>query len=293
LTAAMLIFLLTGCSTKDTTRAKVSTGAASEEQEPMSVRYQDGGVPMVRINWLKQERFYYHPVFIGSWGLSHYAAYKRAPRTGEGKKHLKKALIAADWFVERQRPSGMWMYPFDFPVGGTDQTLEAPWGSAMAQGVAMELLAKVHAATGKDMYLHSAEQAIAPLEKPVAEGGLAEPFLGEEEHPFYEEYPTSPPNHTLNGFMFTLMGLKDLEVEKPASRADAVYEAGLKTLVRALPEYDTKPVSAYHLSHITDPPREVHTSEKYHDVHVSQLRELNAYSPHPTLEYYAERWASY
>jgi heparosan-N-sulfate-glucuronate 5-epimerase len=293
LTAAMLIFLLMGCSTKDTTRAKVSTGAASEEQEPISIRYQDGGVPMVRINRLPGDRFYHHPVFIGKWGSDHYTAYRKAPHTEEGKRHLRKALIAAEWCVENQQAGGMWMYHFDFPVSGTGKTMRAPWASALAQGRAIGLLARAHEATGKYKYLQAAERAITPLEQPISQGGLSAPFLGEEEHPFYEEYPMDPPNHTLNGFISTLIALKELEDENPASRAGSVYEAGLKTLVRALPEYDREPITPYHLAHITDPPREPLALQTYHDMHIALLTRLNTYSPHPALEYYAERWASY
>ena len=45
-------------------------------------------------------------------------------------------------------------------------------------------------------------------------------FLGDAAQPFYEEYPTLPPNLTLNGFMFALLGLYDLStISLVATRA--------------------------------------------------------------------------
>lgn len=129
-----------------------------------------------------------------------------------------------------------------------------------------------------------------PLIKSVEEGGLTADFFG---HPFYEEYPTTPANYTLNGFMFTLFGLYDWSVVDPESEAGRLYREGRDALICALPFYDQGNTSAYHLGQLFNPPRKVHSSAHYHTVHIRLLRELHTIEPNPILEFYAKRWQSY
>ena len=52
-------------------------------------------------------------------------------------------------------------------------------------------------------------------------------------------------------------------------------------------------MSAYHLGHLTNPPRPIHASLKYHWVHVVELAALDSIRPDPVLERYHDRWAAY
>ena len=157
----------------------------------------------------------------------------------------------------------------------------------MAQGQAISLLSRLGPVTGDPSYLSAARKACEPLEREVAQGGLCADFFG---RPFFEEYPTDPPSFTLNGFMFTLIGLYDLAM-RGEERARHLLDEGLMTLVYCLPFFDTGSVSAYHLGHISNPPRSVHTSVVYHQVHVTLLRALCSVRPHEVLSFYAERWS--
>jgi hypothetical protein len=66
----------------------------------------------------------------------------------------------------------------------------------------------------------------------------------------------------------------------------------MATLRVALPYYDTGGVSAYHLGYLTDG-QPVHTSLKYHRIHVVELAALDSIEPNATLELYHDRWAAY
>ncbi|MCL6576101.1 D-glucuronyl C5-epimerase family protein [Kyrpidia sp.] len=228
-----------------------------------------------------------NPVTIAQYGLQEYSYYL-VERTDES---LRNAIRSANWLVENQdMQTGKWYYGFDFAVAGMDVTLKAPWSSAMAQGQAMSLLTRVYRVTKDRRYLDAALRAMHPLHESVSDGGLTADFFG---HPFYEEYPTSPPSYTLNGFMFTLIGLYDLPAVAPASGASKLFEDGINTLTFALPFYDMGNTSAYHLGHLSRPPRKIHSSPDYHLEHITLLRALSSITGDPIITFYRDLWSSY
>jgi heparosan-N-sulfate-glucuronate 5-epimerase len=248
------------------------------------IRFDADGVPTLQ----RDSQWVYNPVTISQYGLQEYSYYLDSG----GAQHLAAAQAAGDWLVRSQDPAtGVWPYDYDFAVGGMDETLLGPWSSAMAQGQAISLLTRLAHATGGTTYMPAAEAGLAPLHRAVADGGLTAGFF--DGQPFYEEYPTTPPSFTLNGFMFTLFGLYDLEVLDGSVDAGQLYSSGLSTLAAALRYYDTGGISAYHLGHLTKPPRPVHASLKYHWIHVMELRALDSVSPNATFRKYRDRWAAY
>lgn len=254
-----------------------------------NVKLDENGVIMVK----RGDTYVYNPVTIEQYGLQQHDYFVN---TGK-PEHLINATIQADWLVANQTAEGKWLYQFDFTVGGFGKTLRAPWSSAMAQGQGMSLLMRIYKRSGEEKYLNSAVRAMDPLEIQVADGGLQTEFFGRSS--YYEEYPTSVPNYTLNGFMFTLLGLLDFRTMVPTdrvdarARADALYNSGLTTLVYTLPFHDAKTTSAYHLGHLTNPPRKVHTAAYYHRLHVLQLDALRFFTPNSTMTFYADLWRTY
>ena len=169
-------------------------------------------------------------------------------------------------------------------------TLPGGWASAMAQGQAMSLLARVAERGADGPYLEAAVRGLPPFRTTVDEGGLTGYLDG---HPIYEEFPTQPPSFALNGFQFALLGLYDLAQAPVASDAQELFDSGIASLVWALPKYDTGGLSAYHLGHLTHPPRRMHRSLYYHYIHIQLLRALHCASGNPELEQYARRWLAY
>jgi len=197
------------------------------------------GIPVIKII----NKNVYNPTTIAQYGLqkySYYLLYKK-------DKYLKEAIRSADWLVENQNLySGAWEYNFDFKVPGTDIILKSPWISAIAQGQSMSLLVRIYYITKNIKYRKSAEIALKPFLKKVNEGGILSYFWG---RPFYEEYPTNPPSFTLNGFMFSLIGLYDMAVILKSNTAKTLFNNGIKTLEFILPFYDLGPECDYHLGH--------------------------------------------
>ena len=289
LALALVVLLAPSAATAETyerTGSYLDFATRPKVTDRPDVSFDAAGVPRLARNG----RLVYNPVTISNHGLERFSLWA----TSGDEAELARAKSAADWLVANQRlPSGIWVYDYDFTVGGMGVTLRAPWSSAMAQGVAISLLTRMYAETGDPAYLSAAEAGTAPLDVPVSRGGHVTGFWRNPSKPFYEEYPTQPASYALNGFMFTLFGLYDL-AEAGSSTGRRLFDSGIDTLKAALPYYDTPSgLSAYHLGHLTSPPRRVHSALSYHAIHVMQLRFLASVAPSETFDRYADRWAAY
>ncbi|KAF6779392.1 hypothetical protein AHF37_01149 [Paragonimus kellicotti] len=139
-------------------------------------------------------------------------------------------------------------------------------------------------------------------------------FSARPAFPWYEEYPTDPGNHVLNGFMYSLIGLYDLSqvslFRNLTLKTEQLWRAGLKTLSVVLPLFDSGSGSFYDLRHV--PPSSDHpvfasqdwTSNydgpnrarwSYHALHIQQLRLLAKLDPFHANEWVntASRWSGY
>src|SRR5208283_6097257 len=178
-----------------------------------------------------------------------------------------------------------------------DETLQKHWLSGMAQGMAMSVMMRAYWMTGDRTYLDGARKAMSPLMVAVRDGGVLQYFSPtgrtSPDLKYYEEYPTRPaPSFTLNGFMFTLVGLYDVS-QAPDEQASALFKSGMLTLRAALPFYDLGDGSAYDLAHLTRPPRAVHRDAGYHLVHITLLNALGSAVQDPDLLWYRDNWNSY
>ena len=166
---------------------------------------------------------------------------------------------------------------YGFPMPHTYE-LEPPWSSAMAQGQAASLLVR----TGRS---HAALLAVQPLIDEVS------PLVAAtDDGPVLQEYPTLPPAHVLNGWIFALWGLYDVGSAIGDGAAADAWETGLRTLARRLPLYEVPgrwsryDLYPHPLAHVASP--------FYHRLHVEQLRALDRLARDEAFARYAHRWAS-
>ena len=101
------------------------------------------------------------------------------------------------------------------------------WYGAMCQGQAISVLVRAHLATShlasgrSNTYLAAAARAAAVFNMSSQEGGVRGEVLGRV---WYEEYPTSPSSHILNGFIYGLLGLQELaSVQGAGGAAEQLY----------------------------------------------------------------------
>ena len=221
----------------------------------------------------------YNPTRIASYALAHYNRYLET----KNEEHKAVFMKAADWFMES--PDGIWSYEFDWGE------LKAPWISAMAQGEGISVLVRAWHLSGDERYLERALMATEPFSREISAGGVLAYLDGRD--PFLEEYPTSNPSHVLNGFLFAVIGLADIEriADRPLP-ADLGVSRWVDVLGRHLHEWDLGFWSAYDLDANRSGLRNPATMS-YHRLHISQLTYLaQLYNAQP-LKHVSKQWEQY
>ncbi len=242
--------------------------------------FDQNGIPLIK----KGNNLLYNPTSLIQYGLSEYGYYL----SSKSKLHFEHSKSVCDWLLDNQDDAtGLWYYNFDFFHSPSNTILKKPWASAMSQGEAVSLLTRIYRITHNSKLLVAAEKAFHALSIPVADGGLYAEFCG---NAFYEEFPTSQPNLTLNGFMFCLFGLYDLYDLACSPEIKRFLEAGVSSLEKMLPLYDDSLMSSYDLCHFTYGNETKNLSKKYHIIHIKQLFGLNSVMPSAIIKMYADKW---
>ena len=225
---------------------------------------------------LTADRRLANPVSIAQHGLGAWQ------RRSEDARWLEVVSRVADWVGAEHDDEGLIRYGFGMPH---TYDLRPGWASAMAQGEAASLLVRAAAALGRPALLDEALVLVEPLIAPDSELVHESP-----EGPVLQEYPTSPPAHVLNGWIFALWGLYDVGLATGDTRSTRAFEQGVEALSARLKlhgtwwswsRYDLFP---HRLTHVTSP--------FYHRLHVEQLRALDVLAPDPAFGSTARRWES-
>lgn len=168
-------------------------------------------------------------------------------------EHIAQFYDAAEWFVRHQnQKTGGWPNPVKRKLSEFVE-LKQGWYSAMGQGHAISLLARAYYhSNGNSKYLRAAVNGMKPFRVPSRQGGVLAKFLGKFE--WYEEYPTTPASFVLNGFIYSLLGLYDLNATAPLNlsrEAGLLFDQGMVSLKKMLLLYDTGSGTIYDLRHVT------------------------------------------
>lgn len=204
-----------------------------------------------------------------------------------------RAVDSADKLVEIMGPDGAFRYdePHSIHYWGV---LKPGWTSSMTQGTALSALARAYHLTCDKKYLEAGERALSFLLTPIEQGGTAttlchlHPSLSD--YHWYEEYPNpNKPGYTLNGYMYTLLGLYDWAEVADSARARTAFNEGIRTLIRVLPLYNRGGMSSYDLAPLVYGTPAVFIP-RYHKVHLAQLALLHAITGEQMLEDYRALW---
>jgi heparosan-N-sulfate-glucuronate 5-epimerase len=233
--------------------------------------------------WLAPRREQLHVATI-QWGLG---AYERFVK-GEGEEWLAAALAAGEHLLEIQHRGGPqdggWRHFFQMPH---TYEIPPPWLSSIAQGEGASLLIRLHLQSGEERFALAAKRALAPMEVPVAEGGMLAELGGA---PFLEEYPTRPGSFVLNGAIFALWGYRDVGIGLGDAPTVERFEQLTTALAGNLERWDTGSWSRYDLY----PHRAANiASPAYHLLHIRQLDVLDRLSSRPELGAVRERFQNY
>jgi D-glucuronyl C5-epimerase-like protein len=152
-----------------------------------------------------------------------------------------------------ERAGGVaWEYYFDFGGG------KPPWASGLAQGTAVQALARAATRLGREAdVLPVTQRALALFEAPTPAGVRVPADHGNH----YALYSFAPDLRVLNGFIQSLVGLYDYARLAGDPRATALYQSGESEARAETPTFDTGAWSLYSRGSIT---RESDLS--YHDL---------------------------
>lgn len=229
---------------------------------------------------------HYNPLTVSHWVLGAFDDYLRTGSQADYQLFLRRA----DWLVDNlhvtPNGAGYWYYHVDW---GPPYNVKAPFASAMAQGFGLSGLMRAYQCTGRQAYKDTAEKALQSFEVSVYDGGVRS--QDEFGNVFYEEIPSIPPHHILNGHIFALFGLHDYYRATQSAQAKALFEAGAEAVLNRLPDFDAGFWSKYSLD--PNPNLRNHwnvASPIYQSVHIDQLRFLSKITGNETFDQWANRW---
>lgn len=250
--------------------------------EPTSGYYNDmtgvvGHEPTLalgRLTSLVRDRRLANPVSIAQHGLGAWQ------RHLDDSRWLEVIAGVAAWLRAEHDQCGLIRYGFGMPH---TYRLHPGWASAMAQGEAASFLVRAASALREPSLLELSRVVAGPLHARDSDLVVETP-----EGKVLQEYPTSPPSHVLNGWIFALWGLYDVGLATGDAKAGAAFEQGVKTLCLRLPLYGVRwnwsryDLFPHRLTHVTSP--------FYHRLHIEQLRALDILVPDAAFASTAARW---
>lgn len=220
----------------------------------------------------------YTPVTIAQFGL---AAHQRFLEN-QSEEDYSRFLLSANWLVNhlKKKAENFWVWEHDFSM--PLYHLEPQWVSAMAQGEGMSLLLRAYEQTKKLVYLKASRAALQAFFFPIEKGGVT--FTDEEGNIWFEEYPSDPPPHVLNGMIFAMIGIYDYFFVTSDVDAHRLFESGVITFLKKLKDFDAGYGSRYDL--LT---RRV-VEEKYQRIHIAQMRVLFEWTGEEIFEKMGDHW---
>nr|WP_269204619.1 D-glucuronyl C5-epimerase family protein [Motilibacter deserti] len=234
--------------------------AAWEDPKP----HDAAGVRLVRVHGTLQE----HPTAQASYGQANLVAHSR---TGDVRFLHRATAQAERLLVRAQLSDGALFFPFayDFPLHGgkVEETMRAPWYSAMAQGMALGLFTRLHRATGEARWREAADATFASFLVPPSDSSpwvvhTHEGYLWLAEYPL----PGGTSDLTFNGHNFAAFGVDSYARLSGSAEAKRILDGALTTTLAVAPRLARRGLpSSYGLLY-----PEIGTA-KYHGVNAGQL----------------------
>jgi len=248
-------------------------------------RFDENGIPINSTYIDVEDKSYvYFPITIGQVGLAVFHTYLKIKNELDECRFLK----FVDWFynnAEISEKSGVrWMTDVSLPAYKNP----GPWQSAFAQSRGISILLRGYQLTHDMKYSDMAKKALIPFSKKVSEGGVTS-FT--KWGPFYEEYTAGLPTLVLNGMIFSLCGIYDyVRVFPDDIIARQLFDGGINTLIKILPEYDLGFWSKYNLYEADWYPSIDPATIGYQRLHVTQLNMLYQLTGNEIFKEYADKF---
>ena len=247
--------------------------------ENFNYNFDKNGIP--RVDYGGKIGLRYNAITTAQYGLFRL----QQVENHSSEQDLQIALLCADWLVanlRKHRGVNAWVYDFDLDFYG----LKAPWVSGMAQGEGISLLLRAHQLNGNFEYLDAAKLAFSAFRTDVTESGVRD-YL-QDGTVIYEEFPTNPPSHVLNGHIFALLGIYDYGKYFGDAEAKQLFQDAYIGLAKNLHHWDIGFWCFYDLH-----PTHRLASRMYMKVHVQLLTILYKFTGRSEFQHTANRWRYY
>lgn len=200
----------------------------------------------------------YNPTRIAAYALANYNLYLKE----NNKDSLELFIRCANWFLNDKQ--GLYRYNFDWGE------LKSGWISCMAQGEAISVLVRAYFETNEIKYLEQAIKASKVFNIKIEDGGVLSLLNNEL---FFEEYPSKMPTHTLNGFLYGLVGLMELQKFYPQINEEIKVQKFIDTINNNINLWNTGNWSLYDLS-VGKNNKRNYSTVQYHKIHITFLKYL-------------------
>lgn len=206
--------------------------------------------------------------------------YENDLQTGD-ERHRESFRRHVEWLARHATPleggKACFYYEYDTPEE------KAPWGSGLAQGMAISALLRAHELFGEPRYFQLARQAFALMDAPVEEGGFR--HSDPEFVLWYEE--DNHRSHILNGHIYSLLAVHDLFRVTGDSYYRECFERGTEAIKRTIGRFDTGYLTKY--QSVDDFP----ANNSYHYIHITLFEILHRLTADPFFGECARRFAAY
>ena len=256
---------------------------SSGSDQGLIKKFDQNGIPLNKTYIdVTDKEFVYFPISIGQMGLSVFHTYLKTKSDDDKKRFMK----FVDWFYNHaditDEFGARWMTDVALP----QYKNEGPWASAFSQARGINILLRGYQLTSEPKYAEIAEKALIPFTISAQQGGVTS-FT--EWGPFYEEYTSTVPTLVLNGKIFAMCGIYDfLRVFPENKLAKRLFNEGVQTLAKILPEYDLKYWSRYNLCTAKWHPDIDPATILYQRLHVRQLELMYKLTQKPIFKKYAD-----
>jgi hypothetical protein len=186
------------------------------------------------------------------------ANFGKANALWAGKKSAALRTLIDELLPLAADHGGWPAFEYYFKFGGG----KPPWVSSIAQGTAVQALARAGQLLGDPNLSGLALQALAAFEQPPPNGVRLDTPAG----PFYLIYSFNPKELVINAHLQALVGLYDVAQLTGDQRALGLFQQGDAEAQAVLPSYDTGKWSMYDQSHESD--------LNYHDLVTTFLQNL-------------------
>ncbi|MCB0731072.1 MAG: polysaccharide deacetylase family protein [Ignavibacteriae bacterium] len=206
-------------------------------------------------------------------------------KSEKDSSYLNTIYKYSDWLktnAEIRNDFAVWPYHFKF----TKYDMDYDWCGSWALGTILSSISRRIEISGDSSFINLAEKTVNTFETKIEDGGIL--YVDEDKNLWFEEYPTIPPNHVLNGHITGLFGLYDYWRITDNKKAKILFDLGIKTVVDNLDKYDSGYWSYY------DQQYPYVADYYYHKgVHIPQLKVLYQITGKKIFKEYVDKWENY